>query len=79
VRDFLKKTGPLVAPSANIEGEKSAKNIDEARKYFGDSVDFYEDGGEIEGTASTLVKLEEGKLIIKRQGSVKIDDALLSF
>src|SRR3989344_5324694 len=34
LKTFLKKTGPLVAPSANQEGEPSAKTIKEAQKYF---------------------------------------------
>lgn len=32
---ILKKTGPLVAPSANPEGLKPAENISQAKKYFG--------------------------------------------
>ncbi len=33
--EILKKTVPLVAPSANPEGLKPAENIREAKKYFG--------------------------------------------
>ena len=33
--EILKKTGPLVAPSANPEGQKPAQTILEAKKYFG--------------------------------------------
>jgi L-threonylcarbamoyladenylate synthase len=36
---LLQKTGPLVAPSANWEGEKPARTVSEARKYFGEKVD----------------------------------------
>ena len=36
LRRLLAKTGPLVAPSANPEGEPPARTIREARKYFGD-------------------------------------------
>lgn len=45
LRRFLQATGPLVAPSANLEGMTPAKSIDEAKGYFGDTVDFYVDGG----------------------------------
>ena len=45
--DILHKTGPLVAPSANPEGDPTAKNIDEAKAYFGDTVDLYIDGGQV--------------------------------
>ncbi len=59
LRNLLSKTGPLVAPSANPEGLLPAKNIEEAKNYFGDAVDLYVDGGEISGKASKLIKLRE--------------------
>lgn len=45
LRDLINQTGPLIAPSANPEGLAPAKNINEAREYFGDAVDMYVDGG----------------------------------
>lgn len=61
--EILKKTGPLVAPSANPEGKKPAKNIKEAKDYFGDSVDFYLSGGTLKSAPSTLIKIEkDGKI-----------------
>lgn len=66
---LLQKTGPLVAPSANFEGEKYAETINEARESFGDKVDFYLDMGRIKGEPSTLIRLEpDGKWNIIRQG-----------
>lgn len=70
--DLLKETGPLVAPSANPEGMPPAKNIEEAKKYFGEEVDFYIDGGEINSLPSTLVKIEGDDIKILREGAVKI-------
>lgn len=68
LRKLLKKTGPLIAPSANTEGMPPAKNITEAKKYFGSLVDFYADGGEITGKASKVVRLrEDGKVEIIRE------------
>lgn len=55
LRVLLEKTGPLIAPSANPEGESPAKTIQEAYDYFGDTVDFYVDGGEV--TSETPSKL----------------------
>jgi len=56
---FLKQTGPLIAPSANPEGELPAKTIQEAFDYFGDAVDFYVDGGEVvDDTPSKLWRLQ---------------------
>lgn len=62
LQKILKETGPLVAPSANPESLPPATTIAEAKKYFGDQVDFYEDGGKITGQPSTLIKLQNGKL-----------------
>ncbi|OGI67814.1 threonylcarbamoyl-AMP synthase [Candidatus Nomurabacteria bacterium RIFCSPHIGHO2_01_FULL_42_15] len=65
LQELLKETGPLVAPSANLEGLSPAQNIAEAKKYFGDKVDLYVDGGEIQGKASRIIKLN-------KDGSVEI-------
>lgn len=68
---LLKTVGPLVAPSANIEGEKAAESINEAKKYFGDQISFYLDGGIIQSAPSTLVEFKEDSIKILRQGSFK--------
>ncbi len=65
--DLLSQTGPLVAPSANIEGMPPAKTIEEAKNYFGDQVDFYLDGGKMESPPSKLIKIENGKIIELRK------------
>ncbi|HRY82961.1 MAG TPA: L-threonylcarbamoyladenylate synthase [Candidatus Moranbacteria bacterium] len=73
--DILKKTGPLVAPSANISGEKPAETPEEAEKYFSNKVDFYADGGRLESEPSTLVRLDrEGKLEVLRPGAVDVQN-----
>lgn len=65
--ELLKKTGPLVAPSANPEGEKPAENIKEAKNYFGDTVDFYISGGRLKGQPSKLIKInKKGEIEILR-------------
>ena len=66
LRKFLRKTGPLVAPSANFEGEPPAKTIAEARKYFEDKVDFYGDSGRLDLKPSKLIKIEDGKIAVIR-------------
>jgi len=70
--NIIKKSGPLVAPSANPEGLLPAKNIIEAKKYFGGEVDFYVDGGKLESKPSTLVILKNGAVKVLRPGAVKI-------
>lgn len=44
---ILHHTGPLVAPSANPQGEPPARTVDEAKAYFGDAIDCYLDGGDV--------------------------------
>ena len=56
--NLLKTTGPLIAPSANIEGFLPAKNILEAKNYFGEQVDMYVDAGEIIANASRVLKID---------------------
>ena len=53
--DILKISGPIVAPSANIEGGKPAENIKEAKSYFGDKIDFYLDVGTIKSKPSKII------------------------
>ncbi|MDP3732970.1 MAG: L-threonylcarbamoyladenylate synthase [Candidatus Daviesbacteria bacterium] len=70
---LLREVGPLVAPSANIEGEPPAQNIAQAKKYFGTSVAFYIDGGSIITEPSSLIELEDdGSFNILRQGNFKL-------
>jgi L-threonylcarbamoyladenylate synthase len=77
LEELIRKTGPLVAPSANISGYIPARNIREAQKYFGEKIDFYVDGGEIVSEASTLVRVIEEKIIIERQGAYKMPSEYL--
>ncbi len=72
LRRFLNKTGPLIAPSANFEGEPPAKTIKEAQKYFGNKVGFYIDGGKLKSKPSTLVSIRDGKIRVIRAGTVKM-------
>lgn len=76
LRELLRFTGPLIAPFANFEGEKSAETIAEAEAYFGNDVDTYVDSGVLHGEPSTLIVFENGKLKVLRQGAVKINEAV---
>jgi L-threonylcarbamoyladenylate synthase len=97
LRDLLKKTGPLVAPSANWEGRPPATTIAQAKRYFGpvrssppsgssgarlragatsNGIDFYVNAGVRNGKPSTLVALKNGKIIVLREGAVKISRVL---
>lgn len=72
VQALLKKVGPLVAPSANFEGELPATTTQEAEKYFGGRVDFYVDGGKTYSLPSTLVEIKNGKILVKRKGATEV-------
>lgn len=74
---LLEKSGPLVAPSANVEGQKEAETIEEAKEYFGDQVAFYEDAGKLSSPPSTLVKIDNHQIIILRQGAYKLPELKL--
>ncbi len=45
LQELLRRTGPLVAPSANLAGETPARSILEAEAYFGEAVTLYVDDG----------------------------------
>lgn len=68
-RLLLKKNGPLAASSANPEGKPPALTIADARKYFGNAVDEYIDGGVLNNKPSTLISLVDDTIKILRQGA----------
>lgn len=74
---LLKKTGPLVAPSANPQSKKPAETIQDAQKYFGEAVDFYSGSVVKKGNPSTIISFQNGKLEILREGAKKIPKGLL--
>ena len=70
--NIIKKTGPLVVPSANISGRPPSTTIKEAQKYFGRNVDFYVDGGEMKAVPSTIIEIDKkGSCTLIREGAVK--------
>lgn len=72
LRNLIKETGPIVSTSANLQGKEPAKTVAEAKKYFGDKLDFYIDAGELKAEPSTIVQIIKGKLKVIRQGSFKV-------
>ncbi len=71
LRDMLRHSGPLIAPSANPEGMKPAETGEEAEAYFGNRADFLVDGGTLSGSPSTIVRLENGRFTIVRPGAAE--------
>ena len=76
LRKLLNEVGPIVAPSANLEGKPPAKNIIEAKRYFGERVSFYFEG-KVSKDPSTIVLLSDGKLKVLRDGKFNVPSELL--
>jgi len=70
LRTLLKRTGPLVAPSANLAGDPPAKTITAAKRYFAANVEFYANAGRRISRPSTIIKIENGTLSVLRKGAV---------
>lgn len=62
LRELLKATGPLIAPSANLQGEPPAEEIEQAKAYFGEHVDAYVNSGRVcEASASQVWSFASGE------------------
>lgn len=73
--NLLKTTGPLLTSSANHPGQAAAHTVAEARDYFGNEVDFYEDGGDLsDHKPSTVVRIVDDAIEILRPGAVQLDE-----
>lgn len=72
--NLLEKTGPLVTSSANQPSEPPATTIAEAKAYFGDDVEWYEDGGEINREPSTVIQVIDDAIEVVRPGALKIEE-----
>ncbi|MBP6855969.1 MAG: threonylcarbamoyl-AMP synthase [Candidatus Pacebacteria bacterium] len=70
LRKLIKKTGPLIAPSANPQGALPARSASEAITYFGDLVDGYVIGKSQNKKPSTLISWNEGRLVLLRKGVI---------
>jgi L-threonylcarbamoyladenylate synthase len=72
---LLKKTGPLITTSANSPGAPPANSLQEAIDYFGDTVDFYVDGGDLSNRPpSTIIRIIDDAIEVVRKGAVNIDE-----
>ncbi|SUO89679.1 putative translation factor [Streptococcus uberis] len=72
--DLIKKTGPLIGPSANISGKESGKEYASIMAAFHHEVAGYEDDQAITGQDSTIVDLSGEKAKILRQGALTVDE-----
>jgi L-threonylcarbamoyladenylate synthase len=70
-RALVERLGvPVTGPSANPPGAPPPKSVDEARRYFGDAIAQYLDGGTLSGEASTIAAVEGDDVRVLRPGSI---------
>jgi L-threonylcarbamoyladenylate synthase len=75
LRALLQATGPLQTTSANAPAEPVAQTVEEAVGYFGETVDFYVDGGDLSNRPpSTIIRVVDDAIEIIRRGAVNIDE-----
>jgi len=73
--EIIKKTGPIVATSANAHSHPDATDIDSAVNDLGDAVNLYVDSGPSRlKKPSTIVWIMNGQVEIVRQGAITIRD-----
>lgn len=77
LQDLLRTTGPLMTSSANDPGEPTASTVQQAQEYFGDKVDVYVDGGEVNNPPSTIIRIIDDAIEVVREGAVKINDGTI--
>lgn len=73
LRNFLKKTGPLVNPSANLSGKPAAVNAREVEDYFGKKIPILDFETSVGGLASTVIRLKVDGIELLRPGAVSLD------
>ena len=70
---------PVVAPSANISGHPTGIKIDNIIKELGGKVDYILDCGDYKSDEpSTIVQVEDEKVVVIREGKIKREELELS-
>jgi L-threonylcarbamoyladenylate synthase len=73
--ELIKRTGPIVATSANLHSHPDATDIDSAVKDLGSAVSMYIDAGPSKlKRPSTIVWIMNGEVEIVRQGAITIKE-----
>ena len=62
---------PVVSTSANISNNEVVTEVSMIPDELLEKVDFVLDGGELSNESSTIIKVEDGKIVILREGSLK--------
>ena len=69
---LIDRVGPIISTSANLQGQPPINTVSEAQAIFGGQLDFYVDGGKLDGLPSTVVEVSDGRLTVLRKGAVTI-------
>ncbi|MCH9621464.1 MAG: Threonylcarbamoyl-AMP synthase [Chlamydiia bacterium] len=72
-QNLINITGPLICTSANLSGENPITSKDEARKFF-QGVFILNGESPKSHTPSTIIKYEDGKYTLIREGHIQIND-----
>lgn len=74
LRCLISKFGkPIIATSANVTGKETITNVSELEPTIKDNVDLILDGGSINAISSTIIKVQDNKIIILREGLLTND------
>ncbi|AXQ78662.1 threonylcarbamoyl-AMP synthase [Streptococcus chenjunshii] len=73
---LIRKTGPLIGPSANLSGSESGKTFSQIRQNFNQQLIGLEDDAAVSGIDSTILDLSDGPAKILRQGALSRSDLL---
>lgn len=73
IRRVTERVGPIAATSANRHGEPTPTTAAAAAASLTGAVDLVVDGGEIAGSASTVVDATGEQPVVLRQGPIRID------
>ena len=74
--ELIRKTGPLIGPSANLSGKASGTQCQQILKELGHGVLGFEDDSFLTGQDSTIIDLSGVKVKILRQGAITREDIL---
>lgn len=75
--EVIADIGPLVCSAAVRPGGEPPHTVAAAQEALGDGVGLYVDGGELEGTWSTIVDLTRDHATVLREGAIAGDDVEL--
>ncbi len=74
LRCLISKFGkPIIATSANITGKETITNVSELEPAIKDNVDLIIDDGTINAISSTIIKVQNNKIIFLREGLLTND------